>query len=285
MFINSAEPHSQWNATGPDDMVPDRDFPFAYSRDMRGVFNTPDPEILSHEIGHAMGLGDDYFKKGGNKPEARGIAERAGGVLFVDQDGNVVARDSFMTSGVGGPEAVHLWRVVAMMKEAGVLPACRWVGTIKVQAVGNIYDEEGELGLAFAEAKDGSVNGTAHFRRTANRRKLWEVNSCSYTRKYSSDEADLPITGRREGDHFALTIDPRAAMGTVTYGGYCGTGSSISSVPAILLGPLVQFAVRPLVVEAKDGVISHFYHETAIDIATNATIELHDTQKKASSRQ
>lgn len=282
VIINTLKDHSEWDPTGPDDMVPDRDFPFAYSRDMRGVFNTPDPQILSHEIGHALGLGDDYFKKGGNKPEARGIGERAGGVDSIDQDGNVVGRGSFMTSGVGGPDAVHLWRVVAMMKEAGVLPQCRWVGTIKVQAVGNVYDEEGELAFAFTESKDGSVNGSAHFRRTANRPKPW-INSCTYTRTYSTDEADLPITGRREGDHFTLTMDPRTAMGTQTFSAKCEDGGgSTGSVAAILLGPLAGFAARPLAVEAKDGVINHFLHETFNDIATDATIELHDTKKIAS---
>jgi hypothetical protein len=100
------------------------------------VLNTPDLPVLAHEIGHAMGLGDDYFKTGGYKPEAGGIGERAGGVYFVDQDGDVVQPGSFMTHGAGGPEAIHMWRIVNMMKEAGVLPPCpcasgvRWIGTM-----------------------------------------------------------------------------------------------------------------------------------------------------------
>lgn len=131
--------HSHWDATGPDDMEPSRDFPFAYSRDMTGVFNTPDPAVLAHEIGHALGLGDDYLGRNVYKPEAGGIADRAGGVEFVDADGNPVQAGSFMTRGIGRPEPVHLYRVVKMMQEAGVLPPCLptyvWVGRVEVDNV------------------------------------------------------------------------------------------------------------------------------------------------------
>ena len=59
--------------------------------------------------------------------------------------------------------------------------------------------------------------------------------------------------------------------------------AAISPVPALTFiihaPPLVGFAVHPLVLEAKDGVTSRL-HEVANDIITDATIDLHDTQKK-----
>jgi hypothetical protein len=136
LSIKPKEPRSYWDSTGPDDLCADCDFPFAYSRDMTGVINTPDSRTLAHEVGHAMGLGDDYFKGGGYKPEAAGVGYEAG-VRFLDSNGEEIERGSFMTRGVGRPDAVYLWRIVAMMKEAGVLPPCpcasgvRWNGTMQ----------------------------------------------------------------------------------------------------------------------------------------------------------
>jgi hypothetical protein len=130
--IDPTASNNYWNETGPDDLCPDCDFPFAYTRDMTGVWKAPDPGVLAHEIGHALGLGDDYYKKGGYKPEAGGIGERAGGVYFVDKEGYVVQPGSFTTHGVGKPEPIHLWRVINMMKQASALPPCPviWTGTV-----------------------------------------------------------------------------------------------------------------------------------------------------------
>jgi hypothetical protein len=158
-----------------------------------------------------------------------------------------------------------------------------WQGMIKVKAIGNVYDEEGELALAFTVSGDGSLKGKAHFHRTASRPHLWYINHCTFTQKYAPDEGDLLITGRREGDQFTLNIDPRAAMGIMTSSSTCpDLAPQSGSVASNVLGPLAGFAVHPIVVEAKDGAMNHFLHETFNDIATDATIKINRVDEKSS---
>ena len=124
-----------WEATGPDDQVPTRDFPFAYSRDMVGHWGAPDGETVAHEVGHAMGLGDDYFvmsDDNGDRVLTGGKAERELGEA-----------DSVMYNHHHAPDSAIVFRILAQMQEAGVLPQCTrdlltvyvWEGDIKKEFV------------------------------------------------------------------------------------------------------------------------------------------------------
>ena len=53
--------NNYWNSSGPDDQVPTLDNPFPYQRDFNGVWSVVDPGVLAHEVGHVLGLGDDYY--------------------------------------------------------------------------------------------------------------------------------------------------------------------------------------------------------------------------------
>jgi hypothetical protein len=168
--VDPTRDRSLWEATGPDDMIPSADFPFAYTRDMVGLFNTPDPSILAHEIGHALGLGDDYLGRGVFKPEAGGIGDTAGGVVFLDEDGDPIQPGSFMTHGVGLPEPVHLARAVAMMKEAGMLPPCAWTGRLdwteraendaEPNRTGDEIKHDGFADVSIRADTEGKLSGT-----------------------------------------------------------------------------------------------------------------------------
>jgi hypothetical protein len=154
-------------------------------------------------------------------------------------------------------------------------PTGDWYGTIKVKGKGNVYDEEGELTFAFSEAPDGTLSGRGHFRRTANRPKPF--GTCRFTRRYSADEIDLPITGMREGNQFVLDMNLRtAAAGTVTFGGGCPGGGR--AVPTSILAAFTAVASHPRV-RAEDGATSTYHYESPGGAASSLIItgssELH----------
>lgn len=180
------------------------------------------------------------------------------------------------------PPVVHL-RVIAedavghQTFEKADFPTADWHGVLKVKGKGNVYDEEGELTFAFSEAPDGTLKGSAHFRRTANRPKPF--GRCTFTRNYSADEIDLPITGNRDGDQFVLDTNTRTATATVTYGGGCPGGGR--AVPTNVLAAFSAVAAHPRV-RAEDGATSTYHYETpggrADGLVSEGSIELHQAK-------
>jgi hypothetical protein len=61
VVFDSDNTNNFWNSSGSDDQVPTLDNPFPYQREFNGVWSVVDPEILAHEVGHVLGLGDDYY--------------------------------------------------------------------------------------------------------------------------------------------------------------------------------------------------------------------------------
>jgi hypothetical protein len=264
---------SFWWPTGPDDTVSDRDFPYAYSRDMSGFFSTDNPNVLAHEVWHAMGGGDDYFETGGYKPEAAGIGERAGGVVLLDSEG-FSGSGSFGTRGAGGPEAVHLARLVQQMKDAGVLPQC-WKGKLRANARGNIYNDTADVEFNFLQTADGAVSGNGRARMSHAPQTM--SGGCVYTRAQTPEEFDVKVTGKRAGDHFELDL---TASTTATYriSAKCPSGvytSSIASMAALMGG--IDVVLHPAKVPIRDG--STRLHHT-ITAAWEATGEIEIQRKE-----
>jgi hypothetical protein len=132
VLLDKGDANNYWNSSGPDDLVPTLDNPFPYQRDFNGVWNTPYPEIIAHEVGHVLGLGDDYYISckdindrstcytSGYKPTGEGIQG-------LDMDPG----STFTTSGTGIPDPTTVFRVIEQIRAAGLLPQC-WKGTMKI---------------------------------------------------------------------------------------------------------------------------------------------------------
>jgi hypothetical protein len=135
VLLDKGDANNYWNSSGPDDQVPTFDNPFPYQRDFNGVWNTPDPDVLAHEVGHVLGLGDDYYISckdvndrstcytSGYKPTGEGI-----------QGLDMHPGDTFTTSGAGIPDPVTVFRVIEQISAAGLLPQC-WKGTLKIASI------------------------------------------------------------------------------------------------------------------------------------------------------
>ncbi|MGA2403816.1 MAG: hypothetical protein ABSG91_19270 [Syntrophobacteraceae bacterium] len=165
-----------WDPTGSDDTVPNLDNPFPFTRDVNGHWFQPSADVVAHEVGHVLGLGDDYFRTAnpdgtssvtGYKPEAGGITYDAGGK----------GTGTFTTSGIGIPDPTAVARVILQMKAAGILPQC-WKGTLNAEAVFS-FPENGPAGnwlkctdawaveTTVITSSDGTLSGAAMARRTA----------------------------------------------------------------------------------------------------------------------
>jgi hypothetical protein len=195
---------SFWNASGADDMVPTLDVPFPYQRDFVGEWYLPDPSVVAHEIGHVLGLGDDYFSQTlgaatGYKPtgdELDGAADfRMGG--------------TFTTSGRGAPDPAAIARVVEQIKAAGLLPQC-WKGTMHSVTNGNhgagarCSGEAWDHDLRITVDSKGTVSGEATSRLVAPPACSGPPYWVSSILQHEAKTAAFRITGELDKRQFQL---------------------------------------------------------------------------------
>ncbi len=168
VLFDKGDANNYWNSSGPDDLVPTLDNPFPYQRDFNGVWNTPYPDIIAHEVGHVLGLGDDYYISCKNINDrstcyASGYKPTGEGIQGLDMDPG----GTFTTSGTGIPDPTTVFRVIEQIRAAGLLPQC-WKGTMKISVAS--YKEPNrctdswtaDMKVLVSDKGVASGSGTAH---------------------------------------------------------------------------------------------------------------------------
>ncbi len=277
VLLDKGDANNYWNSSGPDDLVPTLDNPFPYQRDFDGVWNTPYPDIIAHEVGHVLGLGDDYYIScknindrstcytSGYKPTGEGIQG-----LDMDPGG------TFTTSGAGIPDPTTVFRVIEQIRAAGLLPQC-WIGTFRGHSEGNVYNDTVVVVFHFAVGSDGSIvkgKGLATMTHAPQR-----LGDCTHTRRVLPDQFDVNIGGRLEREPDALfklelSTEQRATYKFTTSacekGQWNGTGPPVSGQPPFPAS-LKDF-YHPQV-PAKDGA-SSTWNGTNYGISNTSSIEI-----------
>jgi hypothetical protein len=218
-----------------------------------------DPLTWAHEIGHLMGLGDDYTKDGCLRGR----------------------RDTLMCAGKTIDQQLAD-RLADILNSDGLLPQC-WKGTLTGHGQGNIYNDTALVKFAFTVAADKSVTGKADAKVTPARQAFSE---CYFTRKPTPDEMDVTLRGRREGDEFKLKLQNPAVMTQITQDcpGGLGGGNGAHALPMALYGCLAMDPnfTSPQVRATDGGTNSTHFKNPIID--STATIEVHETSKTPTPR-
>jgi hypothetical protein len=242
------------------------DFVAGYTETLNGTFYGSDMTTgtWAHEIGHLMGLGDDYYEQrhGLFHPAFSCLTGRSGTLMCNDNTGKI---DQSLAD-----------RLVDILNKDGLLPKC-WYGTLKGHSEGGPNNETVVIEFRFAEETDGTIKGSGHVTLTSAKFRFPEY--CEGQRA-PLDPFNVSIGGRRVGDEFQLELGNPMLSGTSS--GICRypnkTSSWTSPWQASFSSPQFGDIGRPKVA-ARDGEINE-HHKRFGYINAVATIELHQAKQK-----
>jgi hypothetical protein len=233
----------------------------AYISTLTGTFFVSAMSSLTyaHEIGHLMGLGDDYT-----------------------QDGCLVGRrGTLMCSQPGTIDQQLADRLVDILNEDGSLPQC-WKGTLKGHIQGGTQNASTTLSFKFVVASNGGVKGKGTAKLTSSPNTWTYTNySCTSLITPTPNEFDVDIGGRRDGDQFNLKVSTAIKVAQL-YTQYACTSNvsatthTIASAPPLAFYGLARFT-RP-VVRAEDGAtnsLNLISPSSYGPLEENASIEVH----------
>jgi hypothetical protein len=118
--INMSYTEGRSGSQDPESTSPNTDDDTVYQQSVAGNFYEPSMSVgtWAHEIGHLMGLGDDYFAQHGLGHRAQDCLPGRDGTLMCD-------------SGTGAIDQDLADRLADILSSDGLLPQC-WKGTIKI---------------------------------------------------------------------------------------------------------------------------------------------------------
>jgi hypothetical protein len=241
------------------------DFIGGYTETLTGTFyaSAMTTGTWAHEIGHLMGLGDDYYEHWHLfHPAGSCLSGKSGTLMCNDKTGKIDQRLAD--------------RLVDILNKDGLLPKC-WYGTLKGQSEGGPNNETVVVEFRFSEATDGTIKGSGHV--TVTSKKFRFPESCEGQR-LPLDPFTVSIGGRRVDDEFQLELGNPMLTGVSS--GICRypnqTRSWTSPWKASFSSPVFGDIGRPRVA-ARDGATNH--HEKTFGYTNaSATIELHEATQK-----
>lgn len=216
MYINF-DPTRRPTVYDPATNDPAKDTTSAFTSDLEGLWGAVDVQTISHEVGHLLGLGDDYTDTKDANGEVNGAKPVAGRAGTLMADGGGVIDQNIVD------------RVGELVEKAGKkLPTC-WTGTVHDDVVDNagtagICSGPWDAAIKLTADGDGKLAGTMT---TTNA----PLSSCG-SAQFALAGQVVPITGQLTdtqltiGDYrfefeqtaapFTLARNENKASGTIT---------------------------------------------------------------------
>lgn len=116
-----------------------------------------------------------------------------------------------------------------LAQQAQTTGIVNWFGTIKKTAKGGGHNHTVDINFEFVVEPDGSIKGRARARITT---EPDQVPACTMLWTYSPSEFDIPLSGRRDGENFEISLDPGTTTATITLAGPCAAGQASNTFPS-----------------------------------------------------
>jgi hypothetical protein len=205
--INMGYTEGRSGSQDPESTSPNTDDDTVYRQSVTGNFyeSSMSVGIWAHEIGHLMGLGDDYY-------EHHGLGHKAGACL-PGRDGTLMC---------GGTTAVVdqalADRLADILISDGLLPQC-WIGTIKISAGTAARSDSWNASVKVVVSDKGVATGTG----TATRASPVKFNIPLYGPPCASVQAftvKVSGNGDRQSLRLKFTLADAIPLGTCDHSGF-----------------------------------------------------------------